>query len=382
MPWKQIDMTTLRQEFIALARQDDTNISQLCQRFEISRKTGYKWLKRTEQEGPCGLLDRSRRPTQSPKRTDPAIEELVLQLRFAHPRWGARKLCRRLQDLGHADIPAPSTINRILQRHGQISEQASQASQPWTRFEHAQPNDLWQMDFKGYFQTVAATCHPLTVIDDHSRYNIVLRACDRPNGEQVQQALVAAFERYGMPVRINVDNGSPWGSPTQHEHGITKFTIWLIRLGIRVSHSRPAHPQTNGKEERFHRSLKAEVLHNKHFATLEEVQSVFDAWRQVYNHERPHQALGMNTPDKRYRPSALAYPTTLPEIAYAEGDLVQTVGWDGKIVVQGKRFKVSNALHRHPIAARAHPDTDGLYDLYYCHQRFAQIDLRDALRQD
>jgi transposase InsO family protein len=382
MPWKQIDMLTLRQEFIALARQDGANVSQLCQRFEISRKTGYKWLQRAEQEGATGLLDRSRRPAQSPKRTGEVIEELVMQLRAQHPRWGARKLCRRLQDLGHADIPTPSTINRILQRHGLISEHASQASQPWTRFEHAQPNDLWQMDFKGYFQTVAATCHPLTVIDDHSRYNIVLHACNRPNGEQVQRALVAAFHRYGMPVRINVDNGSPWGSPKQHEHGITAFTIWLIRLGIRVSHSRPAHPQTNGKDERFHRSLKAEVLHNKHFATLAEVQGAFDAWRQVYNHERPHQALGLSTPDKRYQPSALAYPACLPEIVYAEGDIVQTVGCNGGIVVQGKRFKVSSALRGHPIAARAVAQTDGLYDLYYCHQRFAQIDLRNPIRQD
>jgi transposase InsO family protein len=382
MPWKNVDIMTLRQEFVSLARQQDANMSALCERFAISRKTGYKWLARSVAEGPPELVERSRRPRQSPTRTSDAVEELVVALRRTHPRWGARKLMRRLQDLGHADIPTHATVNRILQRHGLISDQASAASTAWTRFEHARPNELWQMDFKGHFPTTTAVCHPLTVIDDHSRYNIVLQACSQPNTEQVQQALEAAFRRYGMPARINVDNGSPWGSPAQHEHGITKLTIWLIRLGITISHSRPAHPQTNGKDERFHRSLKAEVLAGRHFGALDQVQQAFDQWRQVYNHERPHEALDMGTPVTRYQPSALAYPQQLPEVTYRSGDVVQTVGWDGKILLQGRRFKVSNALHKHTIAARPVSNEDGVFELYYCHQRFGRIDLREHSRQD
>jgi len=378
MPWREVAMMTLRQEFVSLACQDGVNLSALCVRFGISRKTGYKWLGRVAREGPAALADRSRRPGQTPTRTAPAVEDQVVALRLAHPSWGARKLQRRLLDLGQAGIPTPSTITRILHRHGLIGPAASAASTPWQRFEHAAPNDLWQMDFKGHFETARATCHPLTVLDDHSRYNLVLQACARPNAAQVQAALQAAFRRYGMPLCINTDNGAPWGSCSQPDHGLTRLTVWLIQLGIRISHSRPAHPQTNGKEERFHRSLKAEVLQGRYFADLAAAQMAFDHWRQVYNHERPHEALALATPVTRYRPSRLAYPERLPEIIYPDGDLVQTVGWDGKIVVAGRRFKVSNALHLHPIAARPRPAQDGVYDLYFAHHCFGQLDLRDG----
>lgn len=378
MPWKEVDMTTLRQEFISMARQEGVNMSALCARFGISRKTGYKLLARVAQEGPAGMADRSRRPLRSPSRANQSVEELVLGLRQTHPSWGGRKIQRRLLDLGHVDIPTPSTITRILHRHGLIEQQASERSTPWQRFEHAGPNALWQMDFKGHFETGAATCHPLTVIDDHSRYNLVLQACARPNREQVQAALQHAFRRYGLPLRINTDNGAPWGSPSQPEHGITKLTVWLIQLGIRISHSRPAHPQTNGKAERFHRTLKTDVLQGRRFTDLAEAQQAFNAWRQVYNHERPHEAIGLQTPVTRYRPSRLSYPERLPDVHYPDGDLVQTVGWDGKIVVAGHRFKVSNALHTHRIAARPRHEQDGVYDLYFAHHRFGKIDLRDA----
>lgn len=376
MPWKAVDIMSLREEFASLACQEDANISLLCERFGISRKTGYKLLSRVATEGQRGLADRSRRPLNSPARTRPEIETRVIELRQQHPAWGARKLHRRLLDLGHEDIPSPSTITRILQRHNLIDAQASADSTPFQRFEHAQPNALWQMDFKGYFETGAATCHPLTIIDDHSRYNITLTACTRPNRAQVQAALETVFRRYGMPLRINTDNGAPWGSASQPAHGITQLTIWLIQLGIHISHSRPAHPQTNGKNERFHRSLKRELLRGRHFSDLQQAQAAFNAWRHVYNHERPHEALAMCTPATRYQPSRIAYPQTLPPVEYAQGDLVLEVGWDGKIVLQGKRFKVSNALHRHRIAARPHPSRDGTFDLYFSHQRFATIDLR------
>lgn len=376
MPWKAVDIMTLREEFTDLARQEGANISLLCERFGISRKTGYKLLGRVAKEGRDGLADRSRRPLNSPGRTGTEIETRVIELRRQHPAWGARKLHRRLLDLGHEGIPSPGTITRILQRNGLIEAQASADSTPFQRFEHARPNDLWQMDFKGYFETVAATCHPLTIIDDHSRYNITLSACARPNRVQVQAALEDVLRRYGMPRRINTDNGAPWGSPSQPAHGITQLTIWLIRLGISVSHSRPAHPQTNGKNERFHRSLKRELLRGRHFSDLQQAQAAFNAWRHVYNHERPHEALGMSTPATRYQPSRIAYPQTLPPIEYAQGDVVLEVGWDGKVMLQGKRFKVSNALHRYRIAARPNQLQDGVFELYFAHQRFAKIDLR------
>ncbi len=378
MPWKDVDMLTLRKEFVALALQEDANKRHLCKRFGISAKTGYKWIERFVAEGHSGLQDRSRRPLEAPLRASDLAEGLVIALRHKHPTWGGRKIHRRLIDLGHCNVPTPSTITRILHRHGLITATASERSTPWQRFEHDHPNDLWQIDFKGYFETGTATCHPLTVLDDHSRYNLVLQACQRPNTDFVQQALIATFRRYGLPVRINADNGAPWGSSSKHEHGITRLTIWLIQLGIRISHSRPAHPQTNGKEERFHRTLKADVIEGRHFCNLDEAQEAFDGWRQVYNHERPHEAIGMATPVTRYRPSRLVYPERLPEVDYPSGDIVLSVGWDGKIVLNGHRLKVSSALHRHRIAARPVQDRDGVFDLFFSHQRFSQIDLRDG----
>ncbi|TWC67198.1 homeodomain-containing protein [Herbaspirillum sp. SJZ099] len=187
MPWRTVDIMSLREEFTNLARQEDANISLLCERFGISRKTGYKLLNRVAEEGRNGLADRSRRPLNSPARTHSEIETRVIELRHQHPAWGARKLHRRLLDLGHEGIPSPSTITRILQRNGLIDAQASADSTPFQRFEHARPNELWQMDFKGHFETGAGTCHPLTIIDDHSRYNITLTAVRGPIGRKYRR---------------------------------------------------------------------------------------------------------------------------------------------------------------------------------------------------
>lgn len=377
MPWKPTDIMSLRSEFVRLAQQQTDSFTALCQRFGISTKTGYKWCQRHQAE-PSSLADHSRRPHHSPTQTACEIETLVVDLRRQHPTWGGRKLQRRLLDLGHLCVPAPSTITDILHRHQLISPQASEKAQPWQRFEHPQPNALWQIDFKGHFETLAARCHPLTMLDDHSRFNLILAACAQPNTITVQAHLAQTFARYGLPARINADNGAPWGSPSSHQHGITELTIWLIRLGIRVSHSRPYHPQTNGKEERFHRTLKGDVLAGKTFNDLAQVQAAFEPWRTIYNEQRPHEALDYATPISRYRPSPIVMPSVLPAIEYRGDDRVVTVDWNGFVKVDNRRFKVSNSLHRLPIALRADPGVDGLFDLYFCHQRFGQIDLNCA----
>lgn len=376
MPWPAKDTLRLRREFVQLAQQDGVNRRELCRRFEISPKIGYKWLTRYQRLGEAGLVDQSRCPRLSPQRTGQDIEATVIGLRGEHPNWGGRKLRRRLADLGYADIPAPSTITDILHRHHLIDDDPRRSTGR-LRFEHDQPNALWQIDFKGYFDTPGGRCHPLTALDDHSRFNLILTACAKQNTETVQAALTGAFQRYGLPVRINADNGAPWGSCSQPEHGITQLTVWLIRNGVLVSHSRPAHPETNGKEERFHRSLKAEVLNGRSFTDLGHVQQALDRWRTVYNHERPHEALGLATPVTRYRPSARSLPDRLLPIEYGPDDVVAEVGWDGKVCFRGRRLKVSNALHRLPIAFRPVTTVDGLYDVYFCHQRFMQFDLRE-----
>jgi len=376
MPWSPKDLMSLRHEFVLLARQPNANIRELCRRFDISPATAYKLLKRYAEQGQAGLADQSRRPRNSPARTALQMEQAIVTLREEHPAWGGRKIAARLHQLGHTDVPPPSTVTSILHRHGLISAAASATATPWQRFEHEMPNALWQIDFKGHFETPAGRCHPLTLLDDHSRFNLLLTACGRTNTEAVQQALTGSFERYGLPVRINADNGPPWGSSRTPGHGLTDLTIWLLRLGISISHSRPYHPQTNGKLERFHRSLKAEVLNGRSFDDLQQAQRAFDRWRAVYNQQRPHEGIGMAVPVSRYRPSERPFSATLAPIEYGSEDQVRIVKWDGKVDFNGHRLKVSNALHRLPIAFRPDPEADGCYDVYFCHQRFLQLDLR------
>jgi len=377
MPWQARDTMSLRREFVELAIQDDANRRELCRRFGVSPKTAYKWLARFERYGTAGLHEHSRRPHQTPGRTAADIEAAVVALRMQHPAWGGRKISRRLRDLDGAQV-APSTVTSILHRHGLITTEASMEATAWQRFEHAEPNQLWQIDFKGYFDTPAARCHPLTMLDDHSRFNLVLKACPRTDHRTVQPWLIETFRRYGLPVRINADNGAPWGAPSAPYHGLSRLSVWLIRLGIRVSHSRPRHPQTNGKEERFHRTLQTEVLNGRGFEDLVVVQRAFDRWRTIYNCERPHEALALNTPASRYRPSPRLYPEQLPSVEYGPDDTVYRVPVGAWLRVQGRRIKVSNALTGLLIAVRPRTDQDGVLDFYFCHQRFMQMNLRNG----
>ncbi|WP_425311297.1 IS481 family transposase [Kingella potus] len=367
MPWRTTTMPEQRHEFVTLARKDDANISELCRRFAISRKTAYKWLPRDD------MHDLSRRPHHSPKRTPLLLETQVLALRDRHPAWGGRKIAHLLQREQGIAL-APSTITAILHRHQRITPQAGAAATPWLRFEHAYPNALWQMDFKGHFALMQGRCHPLTVLDDHSRYNIVLQALDNERRATVQNVLHAAFCRYGLPERINVDNGAPWGG----QGGLTALAVWLIRLGIRLTYSRPAHPQTNGKDEHFHRTLKAEVLQTHTFADLAHVQSHFEHWRHIYNHQLPHEALNMDSPAQRYRVSARTMPSVLPEIEYLEGDIVLKVQQGGWLSLKGREIRVGKALVGQRVALRAEDGVDGRLVLYFCHHRLGEIDLDDC----
>lgn len=376
MPWTPKDLMDLKQEFVELARKEGANRRELCRRFGISPKTGYALLTRFAQEGAAAYVHRSRKPLSSPSKTSSALEQAVTQLRGQHPAWGGRKIARRLAELGYADVPPPSTITAILHRHGLITPQASLAAQHWQRFEHEQPNALWQIDFKGDFDTLQGRCYPLTLLDDHSRFNLVLQACPSVATASVQPHLAQVFQRYGLPLRVNADNGPPWGSPRQPGQTLSELSIWLIRLGIWVSHSAPYHPQTNGKIERFHRSLKAEVLAGRSFTGLPQAQLAFEHWRGIYNHERPHDALNLQTPAQRYQSSPRSYSSTLAPIEYPQGDTVAMVNWNGEVRFKGFKLRVSSALLKLPIAFREDPEQVGYYNVFFCHQRFMQVDLK------
>lgn len=370
MPWEQVSVMSRRLEFVKFASQPGVNRAELCRRFKISRKTGYKLLRRYEQQGLSGIADRSRRPCHSPRRTQHSIEARVIELRQQY-HWGGRKIAHRLAVLGCQCPPAPSTVTRILRRHGLLDAQGSAKHQPWQRFEHAQPNDLWQMDFKGHLATDTRRCHPLTVLDDHSRFCISLRACANEQARTVEHCLTESFERYGLPVRMLMDNGAPWGS--DQAHPTTVLTVWLMRLGIQITHGRPYHPQTQGKDERFHQSLSCEVLRWERFTDLAHCQRRFDRWRQVYNFERPHESLDMQVPAQRYRPSTRAMPASLPPIEYCAHDQVRCVS-DKGISFRGQRFRICKAFKGYPVALRP-TQIDGQWQVYFCHQHITTIDL-------
>ena len=375
MPWQEVSALTLKYEFVMFAQQEGCNVSQLCKSYNISRKTGYKLLNRFNELGAEGLLDLSRRPHHSPLKSPEAVETAIVDLRKEHPVWGGRKLKSRLETLGYQDVPAASTITEILRRKGLLDPAESLKHTAFISFEHPEPNDLWQMDFKGHFATRQGRCHPLTVLDDHSRFSITLKACADEKTGTVQSALVNSFRRYGLPRRMTMDNGSPWGNDQFND--LTPLTAWLIRLGIRVSHSRPYHPQTQGKDERFHRTLKAEAITGRDFDDLLHCQRKFDQFRETYNLERPHESLGMKAPVTRYRPSERSYPETLSAIEYGPDDQVRKVQAEGEVSFKGKLFRVSKALRGYPIALRP-TNIDGMYSVVFCNQTLKEISLGGA----
>lgn len=369
MPWQECSTMTLRQEFLALAQQPDANFSLLCRRFGISRKTGYKWRRRYQQEGVAGLADHSRRPQHSPRRSPPSVEASVLEIRDRYG-WGAHKIQTCLERAGQRPR-AKSTVHAILLRHERVSHAPAQRSGAFQRFEQERANQLWQMDFKGHFRLGnQQRCHPLTVLDDHSRYALCLQACANEQTNTVQQQLTATFRRYGLPERMLMDNGAPWGNLLTHQY--TPLTVWLLQLGIGITHSRPYHPQTQGKDERFHRSLKVEVLAGKVFADFAYMQSRFDEWRHCYNHLRPHEALAMAVPASRFQPSPRSFPESLPPLEYGATDQVRKVQIDGTISFRNRAFRIGKAFRGHQVGLRP-TITDGLYDVFFGTHRIAEI---------
>lgn len=364
-----------RLEFVRLAQAPDANFSALCDTYAISRKTGYKWLQRFAADGVDGLADRSRRPKSSPRRSDDDIEATIVALYLAYPCWGGRKLKALLPD-GFPDIH-PTTIDAILARNGcELAPSRRPGKLALTRFEHEAPNLLWQMDFKGHFpltDAAAGRCFPLTVLDDHSRFNIALTACAAGTGEIVQAALTQAFKKYGLPQRITCDNGPPWGTPKRES--ISILGAWLVRLGIRLGHSTPYHPQTQGKDERFHRTLKLELLGRYGFNSINECQVGFDRWREEYNLIRPHHALGQLPPVTRYTASARQFPDVLPPVEYDLEDQVRSVRNSGRIKYEGGEHFIGEGLRGQSVAVRP-TSKDGFVDVFYCKQKVRTLDLR------
>lgn len=380
MPWKTYNEMERKRDFVELASCEGANMRGLCGRFDISAPTGYKWLARYREHGVEGLAELPRKPLKSPGKTAADLEAMIVGARLAHPAWGGRKLRRWLQNRGMQGVPAASTITSILRRHGLLGKPAGPSGKGWQRFERESPNELWQMDFKGWIRTRDdGPCHPLTMLDDHSRFNLLLEACGGETLHEVKPLLERAFAVYGLPEAILCDNGKPWGDSSGH---FTKFEAWLARMGVKVYHGRPRHPQTQGKEERFHRTLDAEVLsRTTEWRDLAHCRQAFSSWREIYNHERPHEMLDDEVPSSRYRISERRMPGRLPEAGqwYLQDDLVRKVGSKGAVSVKGVLWAIGEAFSGEEVALR--DAGEGRLEVYYCWKKLGVIDLA-AHRED
>ena len=370
MPWEEKTVSDQRAEFVAQVIMGEESMSALCRAYGISRPTGYKWVARFLNGE--SLCDRSHAPLGRPFRTDPEMEQRILEVRDAHETWGPRKIRRYLMDTGVMDaLPAPSTIGDILKRNGRIDEAVSAQHTPWKRFERDAPNALWQMDYKGHFGLGnGQRCHGLTILDDHSRFSLCLDAKENEQWEPTKASLIRVFEEFGIPDAILCDNGTPW---SDNKNGYTPFEIWMMQMDVTPMHGRPLHPQTQGKDERFHRTLKDDLLRRKALADLEEAQREFDAFRYCYNYERPHGALALDVPAKHYRPSKRPYIPAPKEPEYDSGKNLRKVNCKGYISVLQHRYYLSESFIGRYIELRE--TADDIVVLAYGNFEIAKIDL-------
>lgn len=369
MPWKETDVMSQRIEFVVRALRGESTISELCREYGVSRKTGHKWLKRYQEVGNLqGLEDFPRRPHASPKRTPKVIEERVVELRKKYG-WAGKKLSRLLERESVA--LSPSTVDRILKRRGLVSQDKS--SRPATRrFERLHPNELWQMDFKGKYRLrTGGCCYPLSLLDDHSRFSTGLFALSEPDTKAVQTSLINAFERYGMPDSMLADHGTPWWC-SSNGHGLTMLSVGLIKQGISLIHGGFSHPQTQGKVERFHRTLGEAMIHHGVPQTVPGLGAAFDDFRYEYNEIRPHESLGLQVPAAVYRPSSREYQPHPPEWVYPENSDIKKLDSGGFLNLNRRRHFVSEALRSERVWCQSF---DGRILVTYRHMHIREIDL-------
>jgi transposase len=369
MPWKSGTVMDQRIEFILRAKAKEKKLSELCREFGISRPTGYLWLKRYEEIGSItGLKEKTRRPHTSPLQTDHELEKLVVAFRKKHG-WGARKIQVLLEKEGHE--LGSATIHRILVREGLIEPDPAERK-AIGRYERDECNQMAQMDFKGEYKVREGKSYPLSFLDDHSRYAHGLWPLDSTKAEGVHDSLKSRFREVGVPQSILTDHGTPWFSTT-NGHGLTWLSVWLIKQGIILKFSGIRHPQTHGKVERFHRTLKERTRHRGLPETLDEWRKWASEFIQEYNYERPHEALGMKTPGEVYtRDNLRPYQENPTEWEYTGGK-VERLNTQGSLYYRGRRFFVCEALANEMVRT---DELDGLLLVTFREMTVRQINLR------
>ena len=375
MPWLETQAVEQRCRFVMDVKAGMYTLSELSQRYGISRPTAYKWWNRYKQEGVEGLADRSRAPRCCPHKTPPELEGAIVQLRKRHPSWGPRKILQYLHKTRpHFLWPACSTAGEILKRRGLIKPRRRRRR--WAHpgrpvVELKDCNDVWTADFKGEFKTRNGQwCYPLTVVDPHSRYLLACSAKTSTRYAGVQPVFERLFRRWGVPQQILTDNGAPFSSTAMC--GLSRLAVWWIKLGIQPLRIQPGQPQQNGRHERLHRTLKAETTRPA-AASLPRQQQRFDRFQRYYNQTRPHQALGGKTPSDLYRPSPRAY-SSQPHIEYPPHFLVRKVNQIGVIKLQSRSLFLSTTLNGEYVGLDE--TDDGIFSIYLGHVLLARFDRR------
>ena len=364
MGWKGVTIMDQRVRFIAEYLRDYFSFSELCLQFNISRKTGYKWIERYEQEGPSGLKDKSRRPHSCPYETDDEITEAIVQARMKHPTWGPKKLLEILT-ARYSDLPAISTAADILKRNGLIptSKRRLRRKHPGCPQAIAnKPNDIWSADYKGHFKMRNSLyCYPLTVCDMRSRYLLGCHAHEAISLQETRRHFTRLFQEYGLPERIRTDNGVPFASNALAR--LSTLSVWWVKLGIYPEQIEPGKPQQNGKHERMHRTLKKEATIPPE-KNLSAQQERFDHFRKEYNVERPHEALGMKTPSAIYVPSPRKMPKKIDHFDYPYHFEVRRVSRNSGIRWRHRWVQVSSTLAEEYIGFEE--IEDGIHNVYFC----------------
>ncbi len=375
MPWKGVTVSEQRQRFLEDYRMSYYSVTELAERFSISRKTAHKWINRYKEHGQRGFRERSRRPHRYPRQTDAAIVEELVALRKRHPRWGARKLLNLMQRRDpRRELPAVSTGARILARQGLVHPRRRhrRAHPGCPKTTPGAPNDIWAADYKGQFRLKNGNyCFPLTVSDLSSRY---LLGCDGHPAISLEKSFThfkGLFETYGLPNRIRTDNGVPFASNALAR--LSQLSVWFIKLGIYPELIEPGKPQQNGVHERMHRTLKQEATIPP-ASSLRGQQQKFDQFREEFNRERPHEALAMKRPGELYQASSRAMPKRIEPYEYPGHYLVRRVSRAGTIRVFHNQIFVSNTLHEDYVGLEE--VDDGVYDLYWCFYQIGRYELK------
>jgi transposase InsO family protein len=371
MPWKTSSAMEEKLRFVFEYDRDEQTMTELCRQFEVSRETGYVWLRRYRQHGAAGLLELNRAPERHPNQTAAAIEQAVLELRQAHMRWGPRKLKRILErDQAGRLWPATSTIGEMVRRAGLVVKRKKRPkTEPYTQpLQHAvESNRVWCADFKGWFRAGdGARIDPLTVTDACSRYLLRSQAVEKADSQRVRAIFEAAFREYGLPQAIRTDNGPPFASSAIA--GLSRLAVWWIKLGILPERIQAGHPEQNGRHERMHRTLKQDLRPGQDWRAQ---QRELDRFRHEYNHIRPHEALAMQTPASVYAPSPRPYPDRVPEVEYPGTMEVRRVKSHGHFRWKKTDVFLSEVLWGEPIGLL--PDEQDRFTLYFAHLPLARF---------